>query len=446
MWVIWKHSLFMTMEYVRGAVQLRRKLCREPMSGGSAMGGFSRIVLWGVKGVLLCALLLHLPGAEATLHGIKHTPVVDVNVYSKVAEINSSTQARFVPMFGAPGDIDSSRDDGSTIRLRLESHSGSGIVSQNSVFRGFFNAAIKLPCGVGGDSAGIVSAFYTSNGGTYPSNHDEIDMEFLGVRPGQPYVVQTNIYADGSTGTGREERFHLWFDPTVDFHNYSILWTYHHIVFFIDDIPIRRYVNRPEQGIQYPAKPMNAYATIWDGSTWATEGGQYHVNYTQGPFDATFTNFKLEGCVWDPTIQITPPECAMPTYKAWFNDNEMQEMSDKQLIALEWARSNFMWYSYCDDQERYPVHSPPECPRRLGNLNSIVTSGTPPSARKGPWRKTPKSKPVTRPKPATLPPVPGHKHKKRNKPSKFEASHYLPYSLWKTTFEVKLLKEDMIEN
>ena len=94
------------------------------MSGGSAMGGFSRIVLWGVKGVLLCALLLHLPGAEATLHGIKHTPVVDVNVYSKVAEINSSTQARFVPMFGAPGDIDSSRDDGSTIRLRLESHSG----------------------------------------------------------------------------------------------------------------------------------------------------------------------------------------------------------------------------------------------------------------------------------------------------------------------------------
>jgi hypothetical protein len=39
---------------------------------------------------------------------------------------------------------------------------GSGIASQNSVFRGFFNAAIKLPCGVGGDSAGIVSAFYVS--------------------------------------------------------------------------------------------------------------------------------------------------------------------------------------------------------------------------------------------------------------------------------------------
>ena len=82
-----------------------------------------------------------------------------------------------------------------------------------------------------------------------------------------------------------------------------------------------------------------------------------------------------------------------------------------------------------------------------GNLNSIVTSGTPPSAKNGPWRKTLKSKPVPKgSKPATLPPVQGHKHKKKDKTTKFEAFHYLPYSLWKTTFEVKLLKEDMIEN
>lgn len=39
---------------------------------------------------------------------------------------------------------------------------GSGIKSQNSVFRGFFSAGIKLPCGFGGNSAGIVSAFYVS--------------------------------------------------------------------------------------------------------------------------------------------------------------------------------------------------------------------------------------------------------------------------------------------
>lgn len=36
-------------------------------------------------------------------------------------------------------------------------HVGSGIRSQDTLYRAFFNAAIKLP---GGNSAGIVSAFY----------------------------------------------------------------------------------------------------------------------------------------------------------------------------------------------------------------------------------------------------------------------------------------------
>lgn len=81
-------------------------------------------------GLLCYVLLLQLPiAATAALHR-KHTPVVDVSVYSEVSEINSSTQARFVPMFGAPGDIDSSRGDGSTIRLRLESHSGMTLMTK----------------------------------------------------------------------------------------------------------------------------------------------------------------------------------------------------------------------------------------------------------------------------------------------------------------------------
>lgn len=419
-------------------IQSMRRFCRIK-NGVNGMGitiEFSRLIYspaYRSCNVVCHVLVLQMAISATAALQRAHPPVVDVSVFSHVLEVNSSKKAQFVPMFGEPGDIDSSVNDGSEIRLRLEGHSGSGIKSQNSVFRGFFSAGIKLPCGFGGNSAGIVSAFYASNGGSYPSNHDEIDLEFLGVRPGHPYVIQTNIYADGSTGTGREERFNLWFDPTVGFHNYSILWTYHHIVFFVDDIPIRRYVSRPELGVPYPTKPMNAFATIWDGSTWATEGGQYHVNYTQGPFDATFTNLKLEGCVWDPRLQIAAPECALHTYKAWFNDNAMQEMSAKQMIALEWARSNFMWYSYCDDLERWPVQPPPECPKKLGNLNNLVTSGTPPSPRKGPWRKTPKSKPFARHQPPTLPRVPGQKHKRKiGSRTKLDAFHQLPFSLWKT--------------
>lgn len=51
---------------------------------------------------------------------------------------------------------------------------------------------------------------------------DEVDIEFLGNRSGEPYLIQTNVYKKG-TG-GREMRHMLWFDPTQDFHEYAFLW------------------------------------------------------------------------------------------------------------------------------------------------------------------------------------------------------------------------------
>lgn len=54
-------------------------------------------------------------------------------------------------------------------------------------------------------------------------NHNEFDFEFLGNSTGEPYSVQTNVYVNGVGN--REQRLNLWFDPTLDFHSYSILWT-----------------------------------------------------------------------------------------------------------------------------------------------------------------------------------------------------------------------------
>lgn len=57
---------------------------------------------------------------------------------------------------------------------------------------------------------------------------DELDFEFLGNRSGQPYTVQTNIYAHGKGD--REQRVNLWFDPATDFHTYSIFWSHYHVM------------------------------------------------------------------------------------------------------------------------------------------------------------------------------------------------------------------------
>lgn len=57
---------------------------------------------------------------------------------------------------------------------------------------------------------------------------DEVDFEFLGNRTGQPYTIQTNVYKSGVGG--REMRHILWFDPTEDFHTFSILWNNHQLV------------------------------------------------------------------------------------------------------------------------------------------------------------------------------------------------------------------------
>ncbi|CAN1138342.1 Probable xyloglucan endotransglucosylase/hydrolase protein 28 [Linum perenne] len=117
--------------------------------------------------------------------------------------------------------------DGNAVHLSLDERTGSGFVSQDLYAHGYFSASIKLPADY---TAGVVVAFYMSNGDTYEKNHDEIDFEFLGNIRGRDWRIQTNIYGNGSTSSGREERYSLWFDPSDDFHRYSVLWTDSHIM------------------------------------------------------------------------------------------------------------------------------------------------------------------------------------------------------------------------
>ncbi|KAG9457377.1 hypothetical protein H6P81_001885 [Aristolochia fimbriata] len=246
--------------------------------------------------------------------------------------------------------------DGKTVHLTLDERTGSGFVSQDLYLHGFFSASIKLPADY---TAGVVVAFYMSNGDIFEKNHDEIDFEFLGNIRGREWRIQTNVYGNGSTGIGREERYGLWFDPSEDFHQYSILWTRDQIIFYIDDIPIREVKRMESMGGDFPAKPMSLYATIWDGSNWATLGGRYKVNYKYAPYISEFRDLVLRGCAVDPLEQQSP-RCNEDDVKELSSLSDTLSVSPEQRGKMEKFRKKYMTYSYCYDRERYH-RPPPEC-------------------------------------------------------------------------------------
>ncbi|KAI3467510.1 hypothetical protein Pfo_024173 [Paulownia fortunei] len=247
--------------------------------------------------------------------------------------------------------------NGTSADLSLDKSSGSGLESKNKYYYGFFNAAIKLPAGF---TSGVVVAYYLSNADVFPHNHDEIDIELLGHEKRRDWVLQTNIYGNGSVSTGREEKFYLWFDPTQSFHDYSILWNNHHIVFLVDNIPVREVIHNNAISSVYPSKAMSIYATIWDGSQWATHGGKYPVNYKFAPFVASTRGIEMEGCILNKKDMA--PSCSRSSLSSLdpVDGEQFAKLSSQQITGLEWVRRKHMFYSYCQDKPRYKV-LPPEC-------------------------------------------------------------------------------------
>ncbi|WVZ78055.1 hypothetical protein U9M48_025826 [Paspalum notatum var. saurae] len=285
---------------------------------------------------------------------------------SGLPAINVTTMAfeeGYAPLFGHDNILRSADDR--TVSLLLDRSTGSGFISSSMYHHGFFSASIKLPSDY---TAGVVVAFYMSNGDVFEKRHDELDFEFLGNIRGRPWRVQTNVYGNGSVSRGREERYVLPFDPTTEFHRYSILWTPAAVAFYVDDVPVREVRRSPAMGGDFPSKPMALYATVWDASTWATSGGRYRVNYRYGPFVASFTDLALLGCrvdrpvrmVTTPTPGVQQQAAACAAADAALRASDAAVMTVEKLQAMRRFREQNMVYSYCYDTRRYP-DAFPEC-------------------------------------------------------------------------------------
>jgi xyloglucan:xyloglucosyl transferase len=239
--------------------------------------------------------------------------------------------------------------NGRGVELVLDPLSAAGAGSKSSYLFGGFGAWIKLPPR---DSSGTVTTFYMSSPGP---KHCEFDFEFLGNRSHEPFLLHTNIFVDGVGG--REQQIYLGFDPSAAFHYYSFQWSKDVLVFYVDNTPIRMFKNLHGvvRNFVYPGtKPMGIFLSIWDGSSWATQGGAIPINWASAPFVATYQNFRLNGCEVKAGDRNGVRWCQGSRYSA------AQALGMVRIRQMRAVRANQVIYNYCDDRRRYP-HAPLEC-------------------------------------------------------------------------------------
>ncbi|RZR71261.1 hypothetical protein BHM03_00004262 [Ensete ventricosum] len=177
--------------------------------------------------------------------------------------------------------------------------------------------------------------------------HDEIDFEFLGNETGQPYIIHTNIFTQGVGN--REEQFYPWFDPSADFHNYTIHWNPSQVV------------NYESYGVPFPNRQaMRAYSSIWEADEWTTRGGLVKIDWKSAPFVAYYQYLQLRACPWYGPSSSS--ECSAASPANWWASPEYSTLTYQEQGQMNWVRDNYMIYDYCKDTERfYGATPPPEC-------------------------------------------------------------------------------------
>lgn len=277
-------------------------------------------------------------------------------IFAAFVMVGFVSSSKFDELFKPYWAFDHFAYEQDVVNMKLDNYSGAGFASKSKYLFGKVTVQIKL---VEGDSAGTVTAFYMSSEGPY---HNEFDFEFLGNKTGEPYLVQTNVYVNGVGN--REQRLNLWFDPTKDFHSYSIFWNQRQVVFLVDETPVRVHSNLEHKGIPFPKdQAMGVYSSIWNADDWATQGGLVKTDWTQAPFVASYKGFDINACPCPDEVAAVDNQkrCSSAGNKRyWWDEPTVSELNVHQSHQLVWVRANHMVYDYCSDTARFPA-APLEC-------------------------------------------------------------------------------------
>ncbi|KAG5560844.1 hypothetical protein RHGRI_004004 [Rhododendron griersonianum] len=128
--------------------------------------------------------------------------------------------------------------------------------------------------------------------------------------------MDSNIYIYGAGN--KEQRFRLWFDPTLDFHTYTVTPSSRTVETSLDGIPIRQFNNLESRGVPYPKdQQMQIQCSLWEASDWATRGGHIKIDWSLAPFTASYRNFNVRASTWSRSSSCSNQPSS---HKSWLTE------------------------------------------------------------------------------------------------------------------------------
>lgn len=141
---------------------------------------------------------------------------------------------------------------------------------------------------------------------------------------------------------------------------WSLMWTLF-CRFFVDDTAIRVFKNAVDLGVPYlDYQEMYSFSSMWDGSSWATNGGKDKIDWTLQPFWASYTDFDVEACAVVGSSSAAKHTCYRDLYTKPYGNAANQTLTAKQWDDLKWIQTTWLTYDYCTDTTRWTT-PPAEC-------------------------------------------------------------------------------------